>query len=437
MKSTVQKILAVLVVVLLVAEIIHASKLNQKDSVTLAEKRPLLIWYTDPDIQEYMQQSAEAAAAQYGVQVETELVSEVDYIENISERSVAETMTGPDLYVLNSSQMEKATLAGLTNQLDDKQMADTYSEKAVHAVTYDGKVMAYPFYVETSVLLYNRYYADEAPATIDAILDYSENYEASEVTAKVENMFEWNVADVIENYMFLGGYTDLGGEDGDDKSQVSMDLDKAVECMMYYQSLNSFFALDADTITSDEIIQNFIDGKTVFAIANASMIGKLDEAIANGEIPEYPTERTVTDENGEEQTEELNFDPFYAAAPLPDLTNDLETGGLSVTNAIAVNPYSVNRDAAAAIARYLTEKNVGSLYEMTSKIPACQSLAEAPTPAWDAVCEAYDKAAEVPKIMELSDMWLHLEATMADIWRGEDAATQIQAFSDLMTERLN
>lgn len=66
--------------------------------------------------------------------------------------------------------------------------------------------------------------------------------------------------------------------------------------------------------------------------------------------------RTVTDENGEEQTEELNFDPFYAAAPLPDLTNDLETGGLSVTNAIAVNPYSVNRDAAAAIARYLTVK---------------------------------------------------------------------------------
>ena len=39
--------------------------------------------------------------------------------------------------------------------------------------------------------------------------------------------------------------------------------------------------------------------------------------------------------------------------------------------------------------------------------------------------------------MELSDMWLHLEATMADIWRGEDAATQMQAFSDLMTERLN
>ena len=206
---------------------------------------------------------------------------------------------------------------------------------------------------------------------------------------------------------------------------------------MYYQSLNSFFALDADTITSDEIIQDFIDGKTVFAIANASMIGRLDEAIENGEIPEYPTEHTVVDENGEEQTEELNFASFYAAAPLPDLTNDLETRGLSVTNAIAVNPYSVNRDAAAAIARYLTVKNAGNLYEMKDKIPACQSLAEAPTPAWDAVCEAYDKAAEVPKMMELSDIWLHLEATMADIWRGEDAAAQMQEFSDLLSERLN
>ena len=47
---------------------------------------------------------------------------------------------------------------------------------------------------------------------------------------------------------------------------------------------------------------------------------KLDEAIAMVRFRSIPTERTVTDENGEEQTEELNFDPFYAAAPLPDLT---------------------------------------------------------------------------------------------------------------------
>ena len=415
MKSTVQKILAVLVVVLLVAEIIHASKLNQKDSVTLAEKRPLLIWYTDPDIQEYMQQSAEAAAAQYGVQVETELVSEVDYIENISERSVAETMTGPDLYVLGSSQMEKAALAGLTDQLDDKQMADTYSEKAVHAVTYDGKVMAYPFYVETSVLLYNPAYVESAPQTIDEILNYAENFETNETTEAVENIFNWNVADVIEDYMFMGGYTNLGGEDGDRKDEVMLDLDQINACMAYYQNLNSFFAIDADTITSDAIMQDFLAGKTVYVIANESMLSQADQAIREGKVSEG----------------------FYSAAVLPDLTEELISRGLSVTTSVVVNPYSQNQDAAWELVSWITEKCAGSLYENAGKLPACRTLAEAPTPAWETVCEAYDQAAEVPKLMELSDLWLNLELTLADIWRGEDPSEQMQAFSEELIQRLD
>ena len=415
MKSTVQKILAVLVVVLLVAEIIHASKLNQKDSVTLAEKRPLLIWYTDPDIQEYMQQSAEAAAAQYGVQVETELVSEVDYIENISERSVAETMTGPDLYVLGSSQMEKAALAGLTDQLDDKQMADTYSEKAVHAVTYDGKVMAYPFYVETSVLLYNPAYVESAPQTIDEILNYAENFETNETTEAVENIFNWNVADVIEDYMFMGGYTDLGGEDGDQKDEVMLDLDQINACMAYYQNLYSFFAIDADTITSDAIMQDFLAGKTVYVIANESMLSQADQAIREGKVSEG----------------------FYSAAVLPDLTEELISRGLSVTTSVVVNPYSQNQDAAWELVSWITEKCAGSLYENAGKLPACRTLAEAPTPAWETVCEAYDQAAEVPKLMELSDLWLNLELTLADIWRGEDPSEQMQAFSEELIQRLD
>lgn len=52
----------------------------------------------------------------------------------------------------------------------------------------------------------------------------------------------------------------------------------------------------------------------------------------------------------------------------------------------------------------------------------CRKL---PTPAWETVCEAYDQAAEVPKLMELSDLWLNLELTLADIWRGEDPSEQM------------
>jgi maltose-binding protein MalE len=320
-------------------------------------------------------------------------------------------MTGPDLYVASSALLEKAALAGLTTTVEDTGLEETYSSKAIHAVTYDDTVRAWPFYIETCVLLYNSDYisAEEVPTTIDGILDYAENFEADETKEQVEKIFEWNVADVIDNYMFLGAYTELGGEDGDDKSQVSMDLSNAEACMDYYQSLNAFFAIDADTITSDQIVQDFVDGKTVFILANVPMLSQIDQA------------------------ETVN----YGVSELPALTEELDSRGLSVTNAVVVNPYSANRSTAEALARYLTEKYAGHLETEAGKLPACQNRTDDLTEALQTVYTAYDQAAEVPKIMELSDMWLKLEVVLADIWRGEDAGENLEGFVTQMQSQLD
>lgn len=459
-----QRIIAILVVLLFAAQMMYIGVKNRPEEVELVVERPILIWYTDPDIQSYMEAAAAEAASEYQVEVRAELVSEVDYIENISEKSVAEEMEGPDVYVASSALLEKATLAGLTVPVTDEGLEETYSEKAVRAVTYDGTVVARPFYIETCFMLYNCYYVDpaEAPSDIDGILSYAENFEADTVTERVENIFKWNVADVIDNYMFLGAYTDLGGPCGDDKSQVSMDLAKIEECMDYYQSLNEFFAIDADTVTSEEVIREFIDGKTVFTIVNVPMLAELDRAIAAGEIPEYLTERTVSGEDGEEQTVTVSYDPFYNIAPLPALTSELDTRGLSVTNAVVVNPYSANRDAAEVCARYLTEECAGQLYEKAGKLPAYQSSSEESeethfmgyqslydkllgneekrqenTKEHEAVYRVYEEAAEVPKIMELSNVWLQLEVVLADIWRGADAGEELAKFSELLENQLD
>ena len=465
-----QRIIAVLLVLLLGAQLVHMGLKNRPEEAEIVVDQPILIWYTDPDIQPYMDAAAQEMAARYQVEVRAELVSEVDYIENISEQSVAEKMMGPDVYVVSSALLEKAVLAGLTTSVDDQDPAGTYSEKAVHAMTYDWKMVAWPFYIETCVMLYNRYYVDpeEVPSDIEDILTYAENFETDDLTAGVENIFKWNVADVIDNYMFLGAYTDLGGPDGDNKSQVSMDLPKITECMSYYQSLNEFFAIDADTVTSEEVIQGFIDGKTVFTIVNVPMLAALDRAVKEGSLPEYPAERTVVGEDGEETVESLNYEPFYQAAPLPALTDTLDSRGLSVTNGVVVNPYSGNVDAAKACARYLTRDRAGKLYEEASKLTACRSLLggeEAPAkeekkslfgydslyekllgggetkvPASDAyltVYEAYEEAAEVPKIMELSNMWLQLEVVLADIWRGSDAGEKVSGFAGLLAAQLD
>lgn len=459
-----QRIIAILLVLLFGAQMVYLGMKNRPEEVELAVERPILIWYTDPDIQSYMEAAASEAASRYQVEVRAELVSEVDYIENICEKSVAEEMTGPDVYVASSALLEKAALAGLAVPVTDEGLTETYSEKAVRAVTYDGAVVARPFYIETCFMLYNCYYVDpeEAPADIDGILTYAENFEADEVTERVENIFKWNVADVIDNYMFLGAYTDLGGPCGDGKSQVSMDLDKIEECMDYYQSLNEFFAIDADSVTSEEVIREFIDGKTVFTIVNVPMLAELDRAVSAGEIPEYAAERTVINEAGEEEKRTVSYEPFYNIAPLPALTSDLDTRGLSVTNAVVVNPYSANRDAAEIFARYLTEERAGRLYEEAGKLPACQSVSgeseekhfmgyqslydrllgkeekrQENTKEHAAVYRVYEDAAEVPKIMELSNVWLQLEVVLADIWRGADAGEELDKFSGLLNAQLD
>ncbi len=430
-------VLSALLVALLAAQLVWMKTKTESENVELEVEQPILIWYTDPDIQSYMEASAADFSQEYEVEVQTELVSEVDYIETISGQSVAEEMTGPDLYVASSALLEKAVLSGMAHSVTDADLEDDYSEKAVHAVTYGGSQWAYPFYIETCFLLYNRYYTDSAPATIDEILTYAESFEQDETTELVESIFEWNVADVIDNYMFLGAYTDLGGEDGDDKSQVSMDLTQIAACMEYYQSLNAYFAIDADTVTSEEVVQDFIDGKIVFTIVNVPMLAKVDEAVTDGEIPEYVTERTVENEDGEEETVTVEYEPFYGVATLPALTDSLDTRGLSVTNSVIVNPYSSNLSAAEACARYLTQTRADQLYGEAEKLPAYVADPDSLSEELTAVYAAYEEAAEVPKIMELSNMWLQLEVVLADIWRGEDAAEQMTEFSELLSGQLD
>lgn len=140
-----QRIIAILAVLLLAAELVHLGLREKPEEEEIVVERPLLIWYTDPDIQEYMEAAAAETASRYQVDVRAELVSEVDYIENISERSVAEEMSGPDLYVASSALLEKAALAGLAVPVTDPDLAGTYSEKAVQAVTYGGNAVARPF----------------------------------------------------------------------------------------------------------------------------------------------------------------------------------------------------------------------------------------------------------------------------------------------------
>ena len=377
------------------------------------EPEKLTLWYTDEKLNPYLVEAAAEFEEQNHVDITLQLVTAVDYIEHINTASISD-LGGPDLFITSSELLEKARLAGLTVENDsftDRELESDFPQQALNAAACGGRLMAYPFYFETCCLLYNKNYVDAAPETIDDILAYADSYEGSDETANVENIFKWNVADIFSNFFFIANYVNLGGATGDDPSQVQLTADEVTACLQYYQSLNAFFAIDAEEVTTENVIQEFIDGKTVYTIAKTDAIATIDEAVAKDSA--Y----------------------FYGIAEVPDLTAELATKGLSVTNSVVVNAYSSQRELAKSFARYLTYEKADDLYALTNKMPVRLGV-EYENPEMMVLLDQYENSVEVPKLTDLSNYWIEMEIAFANIWQGSDAQTEVETVAQEMMNQL-
>ena len=274
------RVLAVLIMIgFAVLVFLYASKEADALNVLEAEangdayisKDTLVIWYTDTDLAEYIQSAAvsftEKKENQH-IRIMPVLVSALEYLENINRASVL--YEGPDLYIIGHDNLEKAYLAGLAWPIEDEYLATLiadYPKVSIDAITYHNKRMAYPFYFETSAMLFNLTHleemvktkietdADEAAAE-QAMLDlethgpqeeitevpaymeevirlqndlvYVENQVASikpktfqdlknfasdyDAPASVEGLLKWDVSDIFYNYFFIGDAITVGGE---------------------------------------------------------------------------------------------------------------------------------------------------------------------------------------------------------------------------------
>ncbi len=427
MKSIGQRIIAVLVVILILGQMLTVgiSRYNSaRDSLANAgAPSEMTIWYTDAKLNDFMLKAAEDYKNETGITINAQLISAVDYIETISEATFIKE-DGPDLFVAGSDLLQKALYAGLvdTHVTYSETERKNIPQKAMDAATCDGKLIGYPFYFESCFLLYNKYYVEEWPKTVDQILEYADAFEATAATEKVQSIFKWDVSDIFYNYFFIGNYVGLGGMHGDDKAQLSLSEGKVIECLEYYQSLNEFFAIDEETVHSEDVIQQFIDGKIVFTIAKTDAIARLDQAIADGIVPEYQLEATTDEEGNEIPPREV--DCFYGVGDIPNLSEELVTRGLSVTNSIVVNNYSKNSTYANDFAHYLSYERAESLYEETGKVSVLKSTILGDED-WERIMGQYSGSVEIPKIIEMSNYWILMEIAFANIWNGADITSEI------------
>lgn len=428
-----------------------ADRLSWLDS----QKETIYFWYSDDTLTNYINSAAVSFGEREGVRVIPILTSDSEYLEAIN-RDTLQSEHIPDAYLLSNDSLEKAYLAGLASEVQDPEgicSEVNFPQAALDAVAYNGKTIAYPMYFETSALVYNETYletwakqqaekelsgvTDEGedsgmtesvdtstldpaaveaktaeymqeaiPATMDDVLDFADNFDVPE---GVEAIMKWDVSDIFYNYWIVGNYMIVGGDAGDDDQNMNINNAETIQCLEVYKALNQFFFIESDTVTYDSVIQDFIDGKTVFTIATTDVVAKLQEAKADG-----------------------SFAYEYGIATMPEVSADLQSRSLSVTNAVVINGYSENKELANEFAAYLTTEYADALYERTGKVSA-NIYANEDNPALQIFAMEYASSVPLPKMMETGNFWLQLEILFSKVWNSADVTTQVQELADNVT----
>lgn len=426
MKSK-MKMISIVLLAVLVATAFYAGRngieaIHKNEIAIGTSKETIRIWYADEALTDYMNSAAIAFGEAEDIRVLPVLATGLEYLEEINRESVKGEET-PDLFVLGNDALEKAYLSGLASEISsEKESCDTkaFPNSALQAVTYKDKLIGYPFYYETSILLYNKTYIQSfaeaqerevssmVPKTMDDILSFADNYDAPD---EVEAVFKWDVSDIFYNYFFVGAYLSVGGEAGYDTGKIDIYNQNTIDCLRVYQNLNQFFSIDTKEVSYDTVMQDFIDGKIVFTIATTDAIRKVEEAKKNGE-----------------------FQYEYEISTIPDLNGELKTRSLSVTSTVAVNGYSEHKKAANAFARFLTNDYVGNLYHSSGKASSKLDV-DYENPKVGAAMNEYRESIPMPKMLETSNFWVQLEIAFTKIWMGEDVNAQLKQLSEqVMTQ---
>ena len=409
-------------------------------------KDTIYFWYSDEAMTNFVNSAAVSFGERENVHVIPVLTSDSQYLEAINSASLQDEQM-PDVYIISHDSLEKAYLAGLAEEIRDERNVcseSNFPASALSAVSYHGKTVAYPLFFETSALVYNETYLaewarqsaqkellgngtedgepaegsegiaiDEAelaakteeyfqkaiPGTLDDLLTIADTFDVPE---GVEGIMKWAVSDIFYNYWIVGNYMIVGGDAGDDEDNIHIVNEETIACLEVYKSLSQFFFIEADTVTYDSAIQDFMDGKIVFTIATTDVVDKLAEAKEEGLIA---------------------FD--YGVAMMPMVSSKLQSRSMSVTNAVAVNSYSGHKDIANRFAAYLVDECADTLYERTGKAPA-KSDAGAENGPLQFFKQEYARSIPLPKMMDTGNFWLHLERLFAQVWNGEDVTAQVQ-----------
>lgn len=361
-------------------------------------------WYPDSSDAAYYEAAADAFYARYGITVNVTYYGGVSFLEDINAANVAGI--GPDVVILSNDQIEKARRAGVIEEntiYEEEFIARNFPQVSINALTSDGGFYGYPIYFDTYFLVYDASIVTDVPETIEDILTFSETFEDPE-NQKV--VFAWDIDDPFYCYMFMGGYASFFGKYGEDKEDFDLTNENVVAAMTYYQQLSEYYSVKIDKSNYDDIKTEIADGDIIFAIARDDILSIVDV------------------EEGK-----------YELALVPALTDELESGSLSITYGASVSYFSDQKDAARLFASFLSYEYSENLFTLINKT-GCKGSINRVSENEAFLYSQYLLSDSVPKTMEMSEFWAYSQITLDKIWEGADVQTELNALQALIDERL-
>lgn len=462
MHFTKRLISVILCAIMCIGSLMFGKTVPLEDSQTIIHEYSdsLIIWYSDDSMTDFLNACAVEYHEKSGIRVLPKLITDSAFVEAIYDASIVGANM-PDVYILTNDLLEKAYLSGCASIVQDNGTvsAPSFAGGAISACTYGDNLIAYPYYFETSALLYNKTYLREAavaaldreasgesvseigygegadaddssneaadentdestkyteeeisakadeliPDTFEDLLAFSDNYTPP---SELDSILKWDVKDIFYNYFFVGEYLSVGGENGDIAKQINIYNEDAIRAMKMYQDLNQYFAFEYDEANYDKIISEFIEGKVLYTTATPNVISELEEAIEAGD-----------------------FQYEYGFAAIPDLNSNLKSRSLSVTDCLVVNGYSDRKSDANKFAQFLCLDKAADLYDKTGKLASNQTV-KYDNESIDAFLAEYAGSAPIPKMMSTSNYWLLLETAFADVWTGSQPSLTLKYLSE-------
>lgn len=385
-----------------------ADKADNAKNLDIEKNVTVNVWYSDESYSTYIEYVAQKLhEANELLTVNPVLTDEQGYMDNVYKSAIDKenAQNSPDVYFINSDDLQKAYLMGITAENDiyaSKYTTSLYGEAAINACTYNGKLYGYPISFNTSIMVYNKKYVSQ-PDTFTQITDYSNSYKVDDNNKDVQFITTWDTSDTFLNYAFSAPYLNIGGACGDDKSIWEINGAKLKEAMTEFYNLKGAYALDNVT-DENYCIDKFKNGNIIYTIIQSDRLSELD-----------------------------NSDVDYGVCKIPNLNDNLETSSLSQTTMAVVNPYTASQEASKTVAQALSYDYANDMYNYCNKPSArSDSKLSKHEESYKNLYSVYANSVVKAKFVGADEIYLRYELMIKKIWLGTSVNDAVNEFINMI-----